>query len=330
MGQPQTDKTGQIVKKNESAEPTIVDLVKKMGPEIARALPSHVTPDRMTRIVLTAVRVNPELARCTAGSFLGCVMQCAQLGLEPNTPLQHAFLIPRRNKKNRNGQKDCTLIIGYQGYIELAMRSPRVRNIYGYAVREGDEFEYELGLDPKLKHVPGNGVDGKSREDGKITHAYAVAKLENADPAFVVLTRAEIDARRKRGGDKSFSPWDTDYEAMALKSGVRALWKWLPKTAEGARADAIEVATEQGKPQMAAFDPDITAALENQGMLTADSESKAVDESEPSSPDEQDEAVEAATTDEPEPDDVDPNTGEVVPSQEELDKAHEEQGEMKV
>src|SRR5690349_20981980 len=85
--------------------------------EITNALTKHQNADRMIRIVLTALRTTPDLALCSDTSFMACVLQSSQLGLEVNTPLGHAYLIPRRNSKA--GIVECTLLVGYQGMIEL-------------------------------------------------------------------------------------------------------------------------------------------------------------------------------------------------------------------
>lgn len=264
MAQPHTDRSGQIVpRKPNGGEATgLAALIQKMGPEIARALPRHISPDRMARICLTALRTTPKLTECSPASFLGAVMSCAQLGLEPNTPMGQAWLIPR---KGRNGM-ECTLQIGYQGMIDLARRSGMVASIYAYAVREGDDFQYELGLDPKLRHVPSSAA---LREQQPITNVYAVAKLKDGDPIFVVLTRAQVDERRKRSAASSAGPWVTDYEAMALKTAVRVLFKWAPKSAEVARAIEIDEAPEIGRPQIAAFDETVTKALAAEGVDTS-------------------------------------------------------------
>lgn len=263
---PTTDKTGQIQRRPADPADGLVTLLNKMGPEIARALPKHITPDRMARIVLTALRTTPKLAQCTPQSFLACVMQSAQLGLEVNTPLGFAYLIPRDDRKA--GTTNCTLLVGYQGYLELAQRSGRVRSVFAHAVREGDHFEYELGLNPKLVHKPsGDPV----REEKPITYVYAVARVADGDPVFVVLSHAQIEMRRARsqGAGSSYSPWKTDYEAMALKTGVRALWKWMPKSTEMARVEALEVAADMGLSQFAALDPEVSAVLEKGGLLPA-------------------------------------------------------------
>ena len=78
---------------------SIVDMIKALEPEIKRALPSVLTPERFVRMALTAVNNTPVLAQCTPMSFIAALMNAAQLGLEPNTPLGQAYLIPYKNKK---------------------------------------------------------------------------------------------------------------------------------------------------------------------------------------------------------------------------------------
>jgi len=274
----QTTKTGEIVKPTTQTDPgsNLLHMLRRMLPEIQRALPRHVTPDRMARVAMTAVSTTPDLAICTVHSFVGCVMQAAQLGLEVNTPLGHAYLIPRRDKSLPANQRNCTLIVGYQGYIELARRSGMVASLYAYAVREGDAFEYELGLTPNVKHKPSEAED---RESKPITHVYAVAAMrDSTERVFVVLTKAQVEARRKRSAASGSGPWITDYEAMCLKTAVRSLWKWLPKSAEIARATALDDAADLGEQQTRALDPDVASALTKGGLIE---EADLVDKSEP-------------------------------------------------
>lgn len=254
MAGPQTTNNGQIVKRK-AADNSLPALLAKMGPEIARALPKHITAERMSRIALTALRTNPKLGECTPGSFLGAVLSAAQLGLEPNTPLGYCYLIPYK--------REATLQIGYQGMLELARRSGMVRAIYAYAVKDGDEFSYELGLEPKLVHKPSSATD---REKKPITHVYAVAKLKDGEPVFTVMTRAQVEERRRRSRAANDGPWVTDYEAMALKTAIRQLYKWLPKSAEIATALVLDEAPELGKSQVGTWDPAVTDALQAQGL----------------------------------------------------------------
>lgn len=227
------------------------NVMARMVPQIAKALPKHVTPERMSRLALTAFSSNPKLQQCSQESFLGAVMQCAQLGLEPNTPLGHAYLIPY-------GQQ-CQLIIGYQGMLDLARRSGHISAIYGHVVKQGDEFSYELGLEPKLKHVPS---EDPARSSKPMTHVYAVARLKSGEPVFTVLSLAEVKATQARSKSGNSGPWKTDFDAMALKTAVRRLFKWMPKSTEQVRAEVLE--TPVGAPQ--AFSPEVTEVLETSGV----------------------------------------------------------------
>ncbi len=254
----QTSANGQIQKREATTvakprEGGLAGLLQSMGPEIARALPRHLTPERMARVCLTALRTTPAIAECSPASFMAAVMASAQLGLEPNTPLGHCYLIPYGGS--------VQLIIGFQGMIDLAMRSGRVSSIKACVVRKGDTFDFEQGLVDKLVHRP------LADDSAEITHVYAVAKIKDGDPIFTVLSRPQIEARRKRGasGKGKKTPWDTDYEAMAMKSAVRALFKWLPKSAEMATATHIEDSLERGQPISYAL-PEISDALGTAGL----------------------------------------------------------------
>jgi recombination protein RecT len=224
----------------------LIALLERMRPAISQALPKHISAERIARIALTAVRANPALALCTPQSFLGSLLQASQLGLEVNTPLGQAYLIPYKDV--------CTLVIGYQGMLDLARRSGMVKAIYAYPVFEGDAFDYELGLEPQLKHKP-------TDKPGPLTHVYAVARLTDGEPIFTVLTRATVETFRARSRAKDNGPWVTDYTAMSLKTAVRRLFTWLPKSAEQATALAIEDSDhEQAHAQ--AFSPEVVGILD--------------------------------------------------------------------
>lgn len=265
MATPRTDSTGQIQKAADTKpDNSLAALLKSLQGELARAVPKHMTADRMARVVLTALRTVPDLAKCTRESFAGCIMQLSQLGLEPNTPLGHAYLIPRYNSKRQ--VTECTMIIGYQGYLDLGRRAGV--NAFAYVVRKGDEFRFTLGLKPELYHVPSSEA---TRESQPITHVYAVARTrEFADsPIFVVLSKAQVDARKARSATagKSFSPWASDEEAMTLKTAVRALWRWMPKSIEASVAEAVDDAADRGVLQADNFDPAVSDVLMSHGLL---------------------------------------------------------------
>ena len=198
---------------------TIKGWIKKYEGEVAKALPKVMTPERFTRIALTAVTNTPKLAECSPTSFIGAMMNAAQLGLEPNTPLGQAYLIPFNSK---NGLQ-CQFQIGYKGLLDLAYRSGEFKNIGAYTVYENDEFEYELGIDSKLKHVPAK------MNRGRPVYYYATFKLVNGGYGFEVMSVEDIQAHAKKYS-KSYSsgPWQTNFDSMAKKTVLKQLLKYAP------------------------------------------------------------------------------------------------------
>ncbi|MDK4688542.1 recombination protein RecT [Kingella negevensis] len=214
------------------------DSVKK---QMALALPKHLTADRLARIATTEIRRVPALGTCSPESFLGAIMQCGQLGLEPSNGLGQAYLIPFGNGKDKQGRANVQLIIGYRGMIDLARRSGQIISLSARAVYENDEFSYEYGLHEDLKHKPYE--DGDS---GALTHVYAVAKLKDGGVQFEVMSRKQIEAIRAQSKAASTGPWVTHFDEMAKKTVIRRLFKYLPVSIEIQRAVGLDEQAEAG------------------------------------------------------------------------------------
>ena len=197
--------------------------IQSMSGEIAKALPSVMTPERFTRIVLSALSTTPRLATCTPQSFLGAMMTAAQLGLEPNTPLGQAYLIPYKS--------ECTFQVGYKGLLDLAYRSGEVTLVQAHEVCENDEFTYSFGLNPDLHHIPATG------ERGEVTHYYAIWKGKNGGFGFEVMAKDEVEKHGKKFS-KSYSngPWRTNFDEMAKKTVLKKALKYAPMKTDFVRA----------------------------------------------------------------------------------------------
>ncbi len=207
---------------------TIQDYIKTMGPEIAKALPSVITPERFTRIVLSALSSNPQLRDTTPTSFLGAMMTAAQLGMEPNTPLGQAYLIPYKNK----GTLECQFQLGYKGLIDLAYRSGQVSIIQAHVVYENDEFEFEYGLDPKLIHKPAKA------DRGEPVWFYGIFRTKEGGFGFQVSSIEDIKKHAKRYSqsyNSPYSPWNTSFEEMAKKTVLKQALKYAPLKSDFAR-----------------------------------------------------------------------------------------------
>lgn len=212
---------------------TLQSLILAMKPQIMKALPKVITPERFTRIVLTAISKTPALADCTPQSFLGAMMQAAQLGLEPNTPLGQAYLIPYQN----HDRLECQFQLGYKGLIDLAYRSGEVLDIQAHAVHEHDAFEYELGLETRLKHVPA------MQDRGPVVAYYAVYHTRAGGYGVEVMSVADVRqyaAKYSKGAKKARGPWATNFDAMAKKTVVKQALKYAPIATELMRATAAD------------------------------------------------------------------------------------------
>lgn len=230
---------------------TLKGLFEKSKPSLAAVLPRHMTPERILKIALSAASRTPLLLQCTPQSILLAVMQCAQLGLEPNTPLGLAYLVPyKNNKKDVDGRwnsvYEAQFIPGYRGLIKLAHQSGDVVTIRSRVVRDGDHFEVELGSDERLVHRPNLSL-GEDEELRPMVAVYAVAVFKSGATQFEVMSKAQIDSLRKRSKASEGGPWSTDYEEMARKTVLRRLCKSLPLSTELASALDAQARAESGE-----------------------------------------------------------------------------------
>ncbi len=215
-----------LTKNNNS---TLKNYVLQMQGEIAKALPTVLTSERFTRMALSALSNNKVLEKCTPQSFLGAMMNAAQLGLEPNTPLGQAYLIPYGNQ--------VQFQIGYKGMLDLAYRSGEVKTIMAQTVYENDNFDYCFGLEPKLIHKP-----AKSNR-GKPIYYYAVFKLNNGGEGFEVMSIEDINEHAKQFSkalNGSTSPWKTNFDEMAKKTVIKKVLKYAPLKSDFVRGIASD------------------------------------------------------------------------------------------
>lgn len=219
----------QVAKNN--GQKTLQDYMKIMSGEIKKALPSVMTPERFTRMVLSALSTTPKLQQCTPQSFLGAMMTAAQLGVEPNTALGQAYLLPYDNRKK--GVTECQFQLGYKGLIDLAYRSGEVSIIQAHEVYENDDFDYELGMEPRLRHIPARA------NRGKVICYYAMFKTKDGGYGFDVMSIEDVQAHaRKYSKAYGSGPWQTNFDEMAKKTVLKKVLKYAPLKSDFVRAAA--------------------------------------------------------------------------------------------
>lgn len=231
--------------------------------QLSMVAAKHLNPERMMRTVANAIRTTPKLGQCEPISFLGALMQVAALGLEPNTVMGHAYLIPFENK--RKNVTEVQVVIGYRGLIDLARRSGHITSISANIHYSDDDlWEYEEGTEAQLRHRPGP-------QDGTKLHAYAIAKFKDGGHAYVVLPWKHVIKIRDgsqgwqsavKFGATAKNPWHTHEDAMAMKTAIRALSKYLPLSIEF--TDALAVDEKKADYRGFAMDPTAGVTIEGE------------------------------------------------------------------
>lgn len=252
-------------KKAETKELTpqkqMAGMLKQMLPEIKKAVGNTMTPERFSRIALSLFNGNPQFWEASPTSFLSALMQSAQCGLEPNTVLGEAYVIPYKN--NKQGITEVNFQVGYKGILKMAFNTGEYEAIYAHEVRNGDEFSYEYGLHKNLIHKP---ADVPSEE---ITHYYAVYKLKNGGFDFVVWSKERVEQHARefsknylyQGKVNKNSVWAKNFDSMAKKTVLIDVLKFAPKSVEMAKALDLDYKAEAKEEKVSNFNyVDVDAA----------------------------------------------------------------------
>ncbi len=228
------------------AKNSLADQIRSMEKEFQLAMPRGAEATQLIRDALTAVRMTKNLDKCDSSSVLGSLMTCAQLGLRPGV-LGHAWVLPFYTTKHHKegdrwvGGYKAQLVIGYQGYVELAHRSPKVSSIVARTAYEGDVFDVDYGIADTIIHKP--NLFG---ERGQPIAYYAIVKYVSGGYAFFVMSHKDMlkyrddNATAKTREGKVFGPWVDEFEGMAQKTTIRQLAKFMPKSTELAAAMAAD------------------------------------------------------------------------------------------
>ena len=223
-----------LQKKNNSRTPaqrkqdTVRGLLKSMEGEIKNALPSYLPVEKFIRTALTAINSNPDLAECTQDSLLAAIMNSAQLGLEFNTPLGEAYLIPYKNKKT--GITTVNFQLGYQGLLKLAYNTGQFKRITAREVRENEVFDFDYGTG-EISHKP--CLTGDS---GDVIGYYAIYQTKDGGQDVFYMSKEDARAYGLKYSvpfeKYNSGPWTTNFDAMAKKSALIQVLKYAPKAIE--------------------------------------------------------------------------------------------------
>jgi recombination protein RecT len=203
-------------------------MLDSMASEFEAALPGFIPVESFLRVALTGLKTTRGLAACSHPSLLAALLDCAQTGLMPCT--NEAAIIPYGDT--------ATFVPQYQGYIEIFHRTGKVERVELDWVRKCDRLVHVKGDEPCFQHFP----DHEKVDDYDPYLAYAFLRYSNGGRSDIsFLTRKQAERIRDKhskgyqkaeGNGKRDSPWHTSFDEMWLKSTVRRLAKYVPKSPE--------------------------------------------------------------------------------------------------
>ena len=189
-------------------------------------------PNRARRFVAaisSAVAVNPALQECEAGSILSGALLGESLNLSPAPQLGQYYLVPFKSKakKDREGRiisPECTkaqFVLGYKGYIQLAIRSGQYTKINVIEVKEGELVHFDpITEDVDLKLID----DYEAREKAPTVGYCATFQYLNGFRKTIYWSKEKMLSH----ADK-FSPAFSKESYYKLQNGQisdRDMWKY--------------------------------------------------------------------------------------------------------
>lgn len=258
---------------------------------------------RFITTIISAVSMNPELAKCYHPTLLSAAMQGEALKLSPSNQLGHYYLVPYKEKIK--GTKDYRMVaqfqMGYKGYIQLAMRSGQYKDLDVMDIREG---EYK-GKDkytgkPIIEFIE----DDDEREELPIIGYFAYFELMNGFRKSLYWSKAKMEkhalqyskgyASDIENGNK-YTFWSKDFDGMSYKTMLRQLLsKWAVMSIEMQTAMASDMAVindkgfdyvdnqvEDAEPEQTPEEQYAPIPLENKGAVEEKTETTKEPEEEP-------------------------------------------------
>lgn len=216
--------------------------------------------------LISAVSSNPALQECDAISIVNAGLQGEALDLPPSKELGYTYMMPFK-AKGKNGAPDkmvATFVLGYKGYLQLAIRSGQYRRINVLDIKEGELVKF----DPLNEEIEVDLIqDELERENAKTVGYYAMFELNNGfrkaiywskqkmavhadtySPAFSInATTGKFpkvsfkdfeNGKIPKGTEWQYSSfWYKDFDGMAFKTMIRQLIsKWGIMSVEMRRA----------------------------------------------------------------------------------------------
>jgi recombination protein RecT len=228
---------------NEVREQNSITWIKEPSflARLSEVIRTDVNPVTLASIAALTCQKQPKLLRCTRFSLACAIIECVQLGLEPNDTSGQAYIIPYK--------ETATLVIGYRGMIQLGYRFGGAKLITTRNVYANERCNYDT-----CEHSP---LPPKDRGDW--IASYAKIHLMTGGVLTELMWAEEINAiaeaaiKQSRGKTPWVAEPNDDVQVavgeMRRKTPMRRAFKYLASTPTLQRAVTIDEMSETGEPQ---------------------------------------------------------------------------------
>ena len=182
---------------------------------------------RFITSIVSAVNANPALQECTNKSILSAALLGETLNLSPSPQLGLFYMVPFQNKAK--GTTEATFVLGYKGYIQMAIRSGQYKKLNVMAIKEGELIRFDpLNEEIEVRLIE----DEEERENAPTIGYYACFEYINGFRKAIYWSRKKMEAHALKyskgyAAKKGYTFWEKDFDGMAYKTMLRQLIsKW--------------------------------------------------------------------------------------------------------
>lgn len=234
---------------------------------------------RFISSIVSAVNNNKELQTCSNSSILSAALLGESLNLSPSPQLGQYYLVPFKDKNK--GTTLAQFVLGYKGYLQLAIRSGQYKKINVLAIKEGELVRY----DPLNEEIEVNLIDDEEeREKAPTIGYYAMFEYTNGFKKAMYWSKAKMEAHaikysagyaadKRKGNQYTF--WSKDFDGMAYKTMLRQLiskWGIMSIDLVTAIDSDMAVINSDGSKSYVETEEDVNNYTENNSNKVVDSE----------------------------------------------------------